>query len=124
MQHFLNIYDVPLPKKLYKSSMCATVLVYYAYNKIHVKYTLVNACVHAKSLQSCPTLCDLMDYSPPGSFVHGILQARILEWVATPFATPSQPQGSNTGILCLMYWQAGSLPLVPPGKSHICKYSL
>ena len=39
-------------------------------------------CVHAKSLQSCPTLCDLVDCSPPGSSVHGILQARILEWVA------------------------------------------
>ena len=32
--------------------------------------------------QSCPTLCDPMDYSPSGSSVHGILQARILEWVA------------------------------------------
>ena len=32
--------------------------------------------------QSCPTLCDPMDYSPPGSSVHGILQARIVEWVA------------------------------------------
>ena len=36
----------------------------------------------AKSLQSCPTLCDPMDHSPPGSSIHGILQARILEWVA------------------------------------------
>ena len=34
--------------------------------------------------QSGPTLCDPVDYSPPGSPVHGILQARILEWVATP----------------------------------------
>ena len=40
------------------------------------------ACMFAKSLQSCPTLCDPMDYSLPGSSVHGILQARILEWVA------------------------------------------
>ena len=38
----------------------------------------------AKSLQSCPTLCKPMDCSPPGSSVHGILQARILEWVAMP----------------------------------------
>ena len=38
--------------------------------------------VAAKSLQSCPTLCDLMDGSPPGSPVPGILQARTLEWVA------------------------------------------
>ena len=36
-------------------------------------------CMRAKSLQSCPTLCDPMDHSPPGSSVHGILQARILE---------------------------------------------
>ena len=36
----------------------------------------------AKSLQSCPTLCDLIDGSPPGSPVSGILQARTLEWVA------------------------------------------
>ena len=36
----------------------------------------------AKSLQSFPTLCDPIDCSPPGSSVHGILQARILEWVA------------------------------------------
>ena len=38
----------------------------------------------AKSLQSCPTLCDHMDYSHTGSSVHGIFQARILEWVAVP----------------------------------------
>ena len=37
----------------------------------------------AKSLQSCPTLCDPIDGSPPGSPVPGILQARTLEWVAT-----------------------------------------
>ena len=42
---------------------------------------------------SHPTLCDLMDYSPPGSSVHGILQARILEWVAFPFSRGySQPR--------------------------------
>ena len=38
----------------------------------------------AKSLQSCLTLCDPMNCSPPGSSVHGILQARILEWVTMP----------------------------------------
>jgi len=39
-----------------------------------------------KSLQSCPTLCDLIDGSPPGSPVPGILQARTLEWVAISFS--------------------------------------
>ena len=38
----------------------------------------------AKSLQSCLTLCDRVDCSPPGSSVHGILQARILGWIAMP----------------------------------------
>ena len=40
--------------------------------------------MHAKSLQSCSTLCDPMDFSLPGSSVHGIPQARILKWVAMP----------------------------------------
>ena len=44
-------------------------------------------------LQLCPTLCDSMNCSPPGSFVHGILQVRILEWVAMPFSRgSSQPR--------------------------------
>ena len=43
-------------------------------------------CVAAKSLQSCPTLCDPIDGSPPGSPVPGILQARTLEWVAISFS--------------------------------------
>ena len=44
------------------------------------------AAAAAKSLQSCPTLCDLMDGSLPGSSVHGISQAKILEWVAISFS--------------------------------------
>ena len=46
----------------------------------------VAAAAAAKSLQSCPTLCDPADGSPPGSPVPGILQARTLEWVAIPFS--------------------------------------
>ena len=42
----------------------------------------------AKSLQSCPTLCDPIDGSPPGSSVHGIFQARVLEWGAIAFSVP------------------------------------
>ena len=44
--------------------------------------------MHFKLLQSCPTLCDPTYHSPPGSSVRGILQARILEWVAIPFSIP------------------------------------
>ena len=52
-----------------------------------------SAWVNAKSLQLNPTLCDPVDCSLPGSSVHGILQARILEWVAIPFSRgSSQPR--------------------------------
>ena len=51
-----------------------------------VAISFSNACIHAKSPQSCPTLCDPMDSSPPGSSVHGILQARVLYWVAISFS--------------------------------------
>ena len=54
------------------------------YNKIHIfSHTPAAA---AKSLQSCPTLCDPIDGSPPGSAIPGILQARTLEWVAISFS--------------------------------------
>ena len=46
----------------------------------------IAAAAAAKSLQSCPTMCDPIDGSPPGSPVPGILQARILEWVAISFS--------------------------------------
>jgi len=46
----------------------------------------MNTAAAAKSLQSCPTLCDPTDSSPPGSPVPGILQARTLEWVAISFS--------------------------------------
>ena len=49
---------------------------------LHLQY----AAAAAKSLQSCPTLCDPIDGSPPGSPVPGILQARTLEWVAMSFS--------------------------------------
>ena len=46
-------------------------------------------CMRAQSLQSFPILCDPMDYSLPGSSVHGILQTRILEWIAIPSSRES-----------------------------------
>ena len=46
-------------------------------------------CMHAKSFQLCPTLGDPMNCSPPGSSVHVILQARILEWIAIPYSKGS-----------------------------------
>ena len=49
-------------------------------------FTHTQTYICAKLLQLCPTLCDPMDCSLPGSSVHGILQARILEWLAISFS--------------------------------------
>ena len=56
------------------------------------------AAAAAKSIQSCPTLCDPIDGSPPGSPVPGILQARTLEWVAS-FSNAWKGKGKVTGLL-------------------------
>ena len=63
--------------------------------------------------QSCPTLCDPVDCSSPGSSVHGILQARILEWVVVPFSRdlPNSETEPRSPAL-----QADSLLPEPPGK--------
>ena len=68
------------------------------YRKMVQLYSYV--CICAKLLQLCPTLCDLMDPSPPGSSVHRILQARILEWVAIPFSRGSSQLRDRT---CVSY---------------------
>ena len=74
---------------------------------------------HTRSimLQLCPTLCDPMDCSPLVSSVYGILQARILEWVAVLSSRgSSQPRESYPHLFCLQHWQASSFLLAPPGK--------
>ena len=69
--------------------------------------------------QSCLNLCNPMDFSPPGSSVHGILQARLLKWVAIPFARGSQDP--DPGIkLRSPALQADYLPSEPPGKPLYC----
>ena len=54
-----------------------------------------------KVTQLCPTLCDPVDYSPPGSSVHGILPAWILEWVAIPFSRGSSQPRDQTQVFCI-----------------------
>ena len=65
-------------------------------------------CTRAKLLQLCPTLCDPVYYSLPGSSVHGILQARI--WSGLPFPSPGesfQPRDGNSISLGLLHWPGG-----------------
>ena len=75
-------------------------------------------CMRAKLPQSCPTLCDPMDCNPPVSSDHGILQARILEWVVMPSSKGSSWPRDQTQVSRLLHWQAGSLLLVPPAKPN------
>ena len=79
--------------------------------------------MYAKLLVLCPILCDPMDLSPPGSSVHGTLQARILTGVGCRFLLKGifPTEGSYPHLLCLLHWQAGSLPLVPPGDGLVTK---
>ena len=57
--------------------------------------------VHAKSLQLCPTPCDPINCSLPGSSVHGMLQARILEWITIPFSKASSQPRNLTYVSCI-----------------------
>ena len=84
------------------------------------QYPVIVRAMHAKSLQSCWTLCDSMDYSLSGSSVHGLYWTRILKWIAMPSSRdlpdPEVKPASHMS-------PAGRfLPLVPPGKpiSSMC----
>ena len=68
--------------------------------------------------QSCLTLCDPMDCSPPGSSVHGILQARILECIAIPFSRGSSQPRDRTQVSCI----AGRLYLMSHQGSQFISY--
>ena len=72
--------------------------------------------VRTKSLQSFLTLCDPVDCSPPGSSVHGILQARILEWVAMLFSRGSSRPRDQTGVSCIA---SRFFTAEPPGETRL-----
>ena len=74
--------DITLPTKVCLVKAMVFPVVMYGCES----WTVKKAAAAAKSRQSCPTLCDPIDGSPPGSAVLGILQARTLEWVAISFS--------------------------------------
>ena len=79
----------------------------------------LEAQLKVKVAQSCPTLWDPMDCSPPGSSVHGISQARVLEWVAMPCSKGSSQPRDQTQVSCIscIHWQVDSLRAALSGKS-------
>ena len=70
----------------------------------------------AKLFQLCPTICNHMECSLPGSSIHGILQARILEWDAISFSRGYSSPRDLSCICCILALQANSSPLWLPGK--------
>ena len=83
-----------------------------------------NVCMRAKLLQLCPTLFNPMGRSPPGSSVHGILQARILEWVAISVSRgSSRPRDQTHVSLHLQHWQVGSLSPPATWEAGVCNNS-
>ena len=97
----------------------------YSAYKLNPEFHTMYSAAAAKSLQSCPTLCDPIDSSPPGSAVPGILQARTLEWVAISFSNAWKWKSeSEVAQSCLtlcdpMDWKPTRLlcPWDIPGKS-------
>ena len=79
------------------------------------------AAAAAKSLQSCPTLCDPIDSSPPDSSVHGIFQARVLEWGAIAFSKACPLNSPNAlGILQPKALSQGTLTTGKIACEHFC----
>ena len=77
--------------------------------------------MHAKSLQSCKTVCDSMDCSPLSSSVRGIHQARTLEWVATPFSGDFPDPGIKSASLKSPALADWFFALATPGKPNKIK---
>ena len=87
--------------------------------KLTYKDKIIYLCVLVTQLY--PTLSDLTDCNLPGSSVHGILQARILEWAAIPFSRESSPPRDQTQISCIAgrfftVWDTREAPIY--GKIH------
>ena len=77
---------IEIISRIFSDHNAVRLIVNYQKKKKKNYYKFKHAATAAKSLQSCPTLCDPIDSSPPGSPVPGILQARTLEWVAISFS--------------------------------------
>ena len=96
--------------KLQEGCICSWLML-----RQYQRTSFAHNCMPASSVtQSWPTLCDRRDYSPPGSSVLDIFQARILEWIAISSSRRSSQPRDQTRISCIsLNWQADSLPLNP-----------
>ena len=114
LQCFLSLHSCP-----FSSPICILWIYTYSLYALYSLYRFIlYVCMHAKSLQSCPILCDAMDCSHPGSSLHGDSPGKDTELGCHAFLQRIMlTQGSNSHPFYLLHWQAGSLPLAPPGKA-------
>ena len=102
-----NYCEIFCPEKFLVACVCVythTLTHIYTHKHIymHVFYFVWHIItVFVLVAQSCPTLCNPLDCSPPGSFVHGILQARILEWILIPFSRMSAQFRGWARVFCI-----------------------
>ena len=106
---FPLVWNQSIPKRILDIILC---LFYHAI----VKFPLLFHCCACSAAQFCPTLCDSLDCSPPGSFVHGISQARILEWVAISFSRGSSWLRDRSCVSCVSCTAGRFFAAEPPGK--------
>ena len=92
----------PVAKEILEELVCHLIFCVFCLlkTKRFTHIVLYCACVHAKSLKSCSTLCDPMGCSPSGSSVHGIFQATVLEWVAISSSRGTARSNDRTHISC------------------------
>ena len=116
---FLDFLPFSSPQSTEQSSLCHTA----GSHELSILYAVVAAAAAAKSLQSCLTLCDPMDFSPPDSPVPGILQARTPEWGAIRFSNssvylcqPQSPSSSHPHLPSLVSIYSGHRAGLPPGS--------
>ena len=123
---FISMKELPSCKQSFNILPNTVMFIYsvmkkYLHGEQCYYYYMLCVCMCAKLLRSCLIICDPRDCSLLVSSVHGILQTRILEWFAMPsYRGFSQPRDqSNQCLLCLLHWQADSLPLAPTRKPII-----
>ena len=84
------------------------------------QFNICSLCVHSRSLQSCLTLCDPMGFSPPGSSVPGILQARTLKGVAVSFSRESSWPRDQTHFSCIAFSRGKFFTHWATWEAHLC----
>ena len=122
--HFSNVYligKISICSFFMNSSLCcrSTQVIQSQLSKVPSASGVCSwavCCTVLRHFNFISTLCGPKDCSLPVSSVHGILQARILSWIAMPSSRGSSHPRDPTCISCLLHWWAGSLPLMPPGK--------